>query len=185
MDFHPLTPDRWHDFEQLFGPKGAYGGCWCMWWRLTRARFKQQQGEANRLAMKSIVDSGQVPGIIGYADGAPVAWCSVAPRSDFAALSRSRVLKAIDDRPVWSIVCFFVAKSHRRTGALEELIRAAVSHAADHGATIVEAYPTVTTSTNAPPVSVYMGFVDVFAAAGFVEVARPSRAKRIMRLELR
>jgi hypothetical protein len=184
MDFHPLTPDRWHDFERLFGPHGAYAGCWCMWWRLTRARFEQQKGEANRLAMKAIVDSGRVPGIIGYADGLPVAWCSVAPRSDFGSLNRSRVLKAIDDHPVWSIVCFFVARSHRHRGSLEEVVRAAVGYAADRGATIVEAYPTVTTSTSAPPASSYMGFVHVFAAVGFVEVARPSPAKRIMRVEV-
>ena len=26
----------------LFGPRGAYGGGWCMWWRLTRKVFEQQ-----------------------------------------------------------------------------------------------------------------------------------------------
>jgi len=177
-----LTPDRWDDFEQLFGAKGAYGGCWCMWWRLTRAQFERQQGEQNRRAMKEIVDSGRVPGIIGYLGERSVAWCSVAPRSEYGALNRSRVLKPIDDRPVWSIVCFFVAREHRGHGALVELIRGAVRHAFDHGATILEAYPTVPSNDNVPPVSSYMGFPDVFASAGFVEVARPSRSKRIMRI---
>jgi len=30
---HPVTPERWADLEELFGPSGGYGGCWCM--RLT------------------------------------------------------------------------------------------------------------------------------------------------------
>jgi hypothetical protein len=179
--YHPLTPDRWTDFEDLFGPKGAYGGCWCMWWRLTRRQFESQQGEQNRLAMKAIVDSGKAPGIIGYLEDRPIAWCAVAPREEYGALNRSRVLRPIDDRPVWSIVCFFIATAHRRSGRLEGLIRAAVDHARAHGATIVEAYPNVVRSRQAPPASSYMGFPDVFTRAGFVECAQPSASKRIMR----
>jgi hypothetical protein len=73
MEFYPLTVDRWSDFEELFGPKGAYGGCWCMWWRLSRKEFEAQQGEGNRQAMKAIVESEHVPGILGYSGGKPVA----------------------------------------------------------------------------------------------------------------
>ncbi len=65
MEFKPLTPNNWDDFEDLMGPRGAYGGCWCMWWRLTRKVFEQQQGEGNRRAMQAIVASGRVPGILG------------------------------------------------------------------------------------------------------------------------
>ncbi len=97
--WRPLTPALWGDFERLFGPKGAYGGCWCMWWRITRGQFEQLQGEGNRQAMQNIVESGEVPGILLYDDGDPVGWCSVAPRDRFAALQRSRVLKPIDDTP--------------------------------------------------------------------------------------
>jgi hypothetical protein len=80
LKFQPLTPDRWSDFERLFGPHGAYGGCWCMWWRTTRSQFEQQHGEGNRQAMQDIVNSGEVPGILAYAGGEPIGWCSVAPR---------------------------------------------------------------------------------------------------------
>ncbi len=37
FEIHPLTPDRWDDLETLFGPRGAYVGCWCMFWRVSRA----------------------------------------------------------------------------------------------------------------------------------------------------
>jgi len=181
MEFHPLTADRWRDFEALFGPRGAYSGCWCMWWRLTRREFEEQQGDGNRRAMSKIVKSGRVPGILGYVDGRAVAWCSVAPRDDFPSLNRSRVLKKLDDKPVWSIVCFFVARSHRQRGVIEELIRGAVEYVRDQGGSIVEAYPSVPRSKQVPPTSSFMGFPDVFTRVGFEECARPSAAKRIMR----
>lgn len=72
---HPLTSERWPDLEKLFGAHGAYGGCWCMWWRLTRAQFQKNTGEGNRQALKAIVDSGHVPGLLAYDGGEPVAWC--------------------------------------------------------------------------------------------------------------
>jgi hypothetical protein len=184
MEFHPLTPERWDDFEKLFGPKGAYAGCWCMWWRSTRAEFQSRQGEGNRLAMRSIVESGRVPGILGCIDGVPVAWCSVAPRSDFGALERSRVLKPIDDTEVWSIVCFFISKEHRGAGMLELVIRGAVDYVRRRGGRVVEAYPTATTSGSAPPTSTYMGLPAVFERVGFVEVARPSKSKRVLRYRI-
>jgi len=181
LEFHPLIPERWRDFTRLFGKRGAYGGCWCMWWRSTRREFEARQGAGNRRAMKRLVDSGHVPGIIGYDDEMPVAWCSVAPREEFSSLERSRVMKRLDDTPVWSLVCCFVAKSHRRQGVIHELVRAAVDHAARHGATVVEAYPTAPRGKRLPPVSSFMGVPEVFARAGFVECARPSAARRIMR----
>lgn len=182
--WRPLTPALWGDFEQLFGPKGAYGGCWCMWWRITRGQFEQQQGEGNRKAMQTIVESGEVPGILLYDDGNPVGWCSVAPRARFAALNRSRVLKPIDDTPVWSIVCLFVAREHRRRGGLSRLIAAAVEYAGENGATVIEAYPTLPRKGRLPPVSSFMGLPAVFEQLGFEECRRPSTAKVIMRYRL-
>ena len=110
--FHRLTPERWTDFEELFGERGAAGGCWCMWWRLTQREFDAQKGEGNRRAMKAIVDSGRVPGVLAYHEGQPVGWCSVAPREEFPRLGRSRILKPVDDEPVWSVVCFFIVISN-------------------------------------------------------------------------
>lgn len=181
MEFHPLTPERWPDFEELFGEKGAYGGCWCMWWRLTRREFENQQGERNRQAMQDIVQSGRIPGILAYSDGKAIAWCSVAPREEYASLNRSRVLKRIDETPVWSIVCFFVAKGYRHHGIARKLIQAAVEYVGSQGGKVVEAYPTIPRSERVPPVSSFMGFPSMFEDAGFVECARPSPSKAIMR----
>ncbi len=179
-EFHPLTPDRWGDFETLFGPRGACGGCWCMWWRLTRSEFDRMKGEANRQAMRALVESGRVPGILAYSGGAPVGWCSVAPREEFGALARSRVLHPVDDRPVWSVVCFFVDKAYRRRGLTVALLRAAVDYAAAHGATIVEGYPVEPKKADVPGLFIYTGTVSAFRKAGFVEVARGSPSRPVM-----
>jgi GNAT superfamily N-acetyltransferase len=179
--FHPLTKKRWPDFEKLFGAHGAYGGCWCMYWRETRAEFAARQGEGNRKAMKKIVNSGQVPGILAYAGGEPVGWCSLGPRGDFPSLNRSHVLKPLDELPVWSIVCFYIAKGHRGKGLAEDLVRAAVGYAKLKGGKIVEAYPTEPRGRSLAPVSSYMGVPSVFLRAGFIECARPSKCKTVMR----
>jgi GNAT superfamily N-acetyltransferase len=184
LEFHPLTKERWADFEKLFGPNGAYSGCWCMWWRLKRSEFDRMHGEGTRSAMKQLVESGDVPGLLAYSDDMPVGWCSVAPRDHYPSLNRSRVLKKLDDTPVWSIVCFFVAKEHRSKGMTIQLIQAAVEYVRRCGGRVVEAYPTRPRGRRLPPVSSYMGLPALFEKAGFRLCAQPSGSKVIMRCEI-
>jgi GNAT superfamily N-acetyltransferase len=170
--------------EQLFGPRGAIGGCWCMWWRIKRVDFEQQQGDGNHEAMCSIVESGKVPGILAYSKGKPVAWCSVAPREDFPVLDRSPILKRVDDQPVWSIVCFFIAKKYRHHGLSSRMLSAAVEYAAGKGARIIEGYPITPKKDQAPDIYIFTGLESTFVKAGFVEVARRSKSRPIMRYSL-
>jgi GNAT superfamily N-acetyltransferase len=181
LTFLPVTAERWADFETLFGEHGAYAGCWCMWWRSTRREFEERKNEGNRAAMHGIVTSGEVPGILAYIGERPVGWCSVAPREQYGALERSRVLKRLDDQPVWSIVCFYVAPDWRHQGVAEALLRAAVEYARERGGRIVEAYPTQPREKPLPAVSSYMGTPAMFERAGFVEYARPSKSRVIVR----
>jgi GNAT superfamily N-acetyltransferase len=180
LEYHPATAERWQDLEKLFGPRGAYGGCWCMWWRIARSQFSKQAGESNKQALKHIIDSGEIPGILAYANGEPVGWCSLAPREAFPSLERSRTLKRVDDQPVWSIVCFYVARPYRGKGLMVDLLKAAIAYAKEQGATIIEGYP-VESHNNLPPVSNYMGIASAFRKAGFVEVERRSEKRPIMR----
>lgn len=184
LQIQPVTSERWKDFEQLFGPRGALGGCWCMWWRIKRKDFEQQQGDRNHAAMRSIVDSGKVPGILAYSNGEVVAWCSVAPREDFPVLDRSPVLKRVDDQPVWSVVCFFMAKNFRHQGLSGRMLKAAVEYAARNGARILEGYPITPKKDQAPDMYVFTGLESTFIKAGFEEVARRSPSRPIMRYYL-
>ena len=181
LDLHPVTRERWSDLETLFGASGAYAGCWCMWWRSTRSEFGKRGGEGNKEAFKAIVDAGETPGLLAYAGGQPIAWCSVAPREAFPSLERSRTLKRVDDKPAWSIVCFFVAKPFRHQGLMVKLLKAAVEYAREHGAKIVEGYPIEAKESNLPSVSSFTGIASAFTEAGFVEVLRRSERRPIMR----
>jgi GNAT superfamily N-acetyltransferase len=180
VKFYPLTPERWADFEKLFGPRGACGGCWCMWWRMKRSEFMKQKGEGNRRALKRIVDSGEIPGLLAYFGEEPVGWIAVAPREVFAPLGRSRVLAPIDGEKVWSVVCFFVAKEFRHQGVTTGLLRAAVEHVQKQGGKIVEGYP-VEPNKPQPDPFVFTGLVSTFRKVGFTEAARRSPTRPVMR----
>jgi GNAT superfamily N-acetyltransferase len=184
LQFHPLTTDKWMDFESLFGLRGACGGCWCMFWRLTRKEFERHKGEGNRQAMKAIVESGKIPGILAFAQDRAVAWCSVAPREHFTALARSRILKPVDNLPVWSISCFFVEKNYRHKGLSTQMIKAAVDHVKKNGGSVVEAYPVEPRKDKMPDAFVWTGLASAFIKAGFKECARRSETRPIMRFYL-
>lgn len=181
LTFHPVTPDRWPDLERLFGDKGACAGCWCMWWKLPYAEWTAQKGRGNRAALERAVGSGGIPGILAYAGGEPVGWCAIEPRRAYPRLARSRVLKPVDDRDVWSITCFFVARSHRRRGVTRGLVEAAVAHARRRGAALIEAYPVDPRKAAVADAFVFTGLASTFRRAGFEEVARRSATRPIMR----
>jgi GNAT superfamily N-acetyltransferase len=177
----PLTLARWPEFEALFGPHGAQAGCWCMWWRETAAEFAARKGERNREAQRAIVASGDVPGLLAYVGDEPVGWCAVAPRERYPRLARSRTLKPIDEQPVWSITCFFVARRYRRQGITANLLDAVVAFVRDRGGHIVEAYPIAPASGEYPAAYAYTGLLSTFLAAGFQVVARPSASRAVVR----
>jgi GNAT superfamily N-acetyltransferase len=180
-EVYPVTPARWRDLEALFGARGACGGCWCMAWRRPRSVFTEQKGAGNKRALHRLIKTGPPPGLLAYAGGVPIAWCALGPRADYPVLERSRVLKPIDDEPVWSIVCFFVAKPFRRRGVSVKLLRAAVRHARAQGARIVEGYPVEPKAGPWADAFVWVGTASAFRQAGFEEVARRSKSRPIMR----
>ena len=181
----PLTKARWPDFETLFGPRGACGGCWCMTPRLSRRDYEARKGEKNRRAMKRLVERGPPPGLLTYRGREPVAWIALGPRGDYRRLAGSRILAPVDDQPVWSIVCLYLRKDVRRQGLSTELIRAATAFARKQGARLVEAYPHVPKQDAMPDVFAWTGMASSFTKAGFTEVARRSPTRPIMRQAVR
>ena len=184
LDVHPLTPARWPDLERLFGPRGADGGCWCMWLRVTQREFEANAGEGNRRALKAIVDGGRVPGLIAYGDGEPAGWVSVAPRPQFGRVERSPVTKPVDERPAWAIVCFFIAPLHRGTGVARALLAAAEQYAEAQGAELLEGYPVDTAERPIATVEAWHGTTSMFESAGFAVVVRRRERRPVMRKEI-
>ena len=176
----PATPSRWIAIETLFGERGACGGCWCMFWRVPRKRYEADKGDRNKRAFRRLVQSGNQPGIIAYVRSEPIGWCAVAPREQYIGLDRSRILKPIDEEPVWSVSCLFVRKDYRRQGIASKLLGGAIKFASSKGARIVEGYP-VDTSTKMADAFLWHGTASSFLAAGFKEVLRRSESRPIMR----
>ena len=185
LTFHPLTPGRWDDLERLFGPeRGAYSGCWCMFWRIKRKDYDGLGKEGRKKAFRKLAKAGVPIGILAYQQGRPVGWCAIAPRGATPALDRSIVCRPVDERPVWSITCFYIERSARRQGVMAGLIEAAVAYAKENGAEIVEAYPWDVRADELEDARAYMGTRPPFANLGFKETARRRPKRPLMRIEL-
>jgi GNAT superfamily N-acetyltransferase len=180
LSFKPLKRNLWTDFEELFGPRGACAGCWCMFWKLRGKAYEEARGYETRQMHKSIVDKGVSTGLLAYSEGEVVGWIAVEPREAYPKLAHSRTLKPVDDRAVWSITCFFVAKTARHKGITVGLLKAAVEHVRQQGGRIVEGYP-VDSQKDMPAPFIYTGTASAFQQAGFTEVARRSPTRPIYR----
>ena len=185
LKFYPANKLRWKDIEKLFGERGACGGCWCMSWRLKSSEFEKNKGGKNKNVFKQIVYKGKEPGIIAYLDKEPIGWCAVAPRNEYVRLENSRVLKRIDNEPVWSITCLFIAKPFRRKGISVAILKAAIEHCKNKKVGIVEAYPVIPYNKKMPEAFAWTGIYSAFLKAGFEDMPRISPSRPIMRYYIR
>jgi len=193
LEVRPLTADRWDDLVTLFGTSGAFGNCWCTWWRQTGGEFGRgihQRGAGNRALLGRLTTEGRQPGLIAYREGKPVGWISVAPRPDYGRVIRSpsigpgRRSPEATDSGVWSVVCFWMPRAQRGKGIAMALLRAAVEHARSAGARVLEAYPIDTGEERHPQSTVFTGTLAMFRRVGFTEVERRAEGRPIVRLYL-
>jgi GNAT superfamily N-acetyltransferase len=187
VEIHDATAERWVDIEKVMAGPGDPGRCWCQFFRLTNAGWRETRTADRRAALQEQMSGSRpAPGVVGYVDGEPVGWCGVAPRADYVRLATTRAAQATQDADgVWSVTCFVVRVGHRRRGLATELLAGAVDLARRHGATVVEGYPVDPTAQPLTTSSgLYHGAASTFAALGFTEVARPTLARPVMRLTL-
>ena len=177
VSFRPVTPDRLDDLARFSESHGKFRYCSCMRWRLASTEFRRTTKPERVTALASLARRGVPIGVLAYVDGAPVGWCSIAPRETYVALGRYKALAPIDAAPVWSVVCFFVDRRVRRAGLTRGLLGAAVAYATTLGAKIVEGYPV----EPGPRLYTYMGSPATFRAAGFRDVTPPGRQRRVFR----
>jgi GNAT superfamily N-acetyltransferase len=180
LAIRPLTPDRWNDFETLFGENGACAGCWCLWWRMGQSEWLAKKGSGTKRAMRALVRKGPPPGLLAYAGDEAVGWCALAPREGYARLARSKIFAPVDDAPVWSVTCFFIRRDWRRRGVSVALLKASARFVASQSGRIVEGYPHETDKEQ-PAAFIHTGLSSAFRRAGFREVARRSKHRPIMR----
>ena len=188
----PATPERWPDIEALF----ADTPCWCQYWRVPASEYgrtsKDQLAERlveRNIALRKQLERSTPPGVIAYIDDQVAGWCGFGPRHDMERLVRSRTIPSVDDRPVWSIVCFLVRPGYRRRGVAHALLRGAIECARSHGAPALEAYPVDPAGKRIITTSAYVGTCTMFEQEGFQRVVETSARSAglprwLMRLEL-
>ncbi|CAM3821827.1 GNAT family N-acetyltransferase [Kibdelosporangium persicum] len=177
----------WDDVTEVFGPSGGSAGCWCTFWRLTNQEANGKTPADNQAVLEEVVRSGGQAGVLAYQDGKPVGWCSVAPRTVYKRVFRTKGLEPADpeDAGVWSVVCVYVKKESRGAGVAGNLLEAAVKHARAQGATVIEGYPIAGTNPKKKSV-LSAGTIDLFTKAGFSVYREPSTGSRvIMRRKLK
>ena len=177
LSFSPVTQATRADFIEVFAGRGGPKYCWCMLWRAVGAELKDTRGPAREVQMLGRIDRGVPVGLVGYLEGTPVAWVSVAPKETFRGLGGP---EPAADETVFSLTCMHMRRSLRGAGRGHELIDAAIAHARNAGATVLEAYPVAPDS----PSYRHMGLVPAFAARGFHEVGKQGTRRHVMRLSL-
>ena len=176
-----MSPRLWEDLEQLFGEKGACGGCWCMWWRIEPGeKWQDLKGAQAKRRLRTMIDNGEVRGLIAYDQREPIGWCTFGKRTDFPRLNRARTLQCHDADNVACVPCFYVKNRYRKQGVSTELLKAAVGILAEEGETIVEGYPVKPIkpgNRSIPGAFVFTGTIPLFEKQGFVLAGSPLSSK--------
>jgi ribosomal protein S18 acetylase RimI-like enzyme len=168
----PLTLETWDALAELFREGGDPRWCWCQFWRLRSKDFAALKVPQLRERLHDQAASDQPPGLVAFDSGRAVGWVSLGPRASFERIVRSKVIPTIDDRPVWSIVCFAVSSSARGQGVARALLDGAIDHARTQGAEALEAYPVRLGDGDAVnPDAAFTGTLPMFERAGFKVVA--------------
>jgi GNAT superfamily N-acetyltransferase len=185
----PLTPERWPDLEAIFAGKGCSIArqCWCMAYRRSGTHPTppgMKRSAFNKSQLRAVVDEGGVPGLIAYRGKTPVGWLSLGPREDYRRLARSSIMGPVDDKPVWSVICFVVPQEYRGQGVARALLEGGIAYAKKNGARLVEAYP-VDRRGKLKDDWLWFGTKSMYDHAGFEEVARRKPTRPVVRLKVR
>lgn len=180
---HPVTPDRFDDLATVINPNRRDNHCWCLSHRCSAGEIAEL-GETREDAMRALTER-EPQGVVTYRDGVPVGWCSIGPRSHNSRLTKSRLIRPVDDVDVWSVICVVVRSGHRKQGVTAAMLEGAVAYAAAHGAPGVEAYP-VDPEGRMDLTMAFVGTRAMFERAGFEVVGTTNAvASRMPRLVMR
>jgi GNAT superfamily N-acetyltransferase len=184
LKYEPLTVSNWKMFEDVMGSKGGCGHCWCMYFRLPLKTFKDNKPGGNKKIMRQLVKKGMPLGLIAYLNNIPAGWIAFAPREDYRKLENSRIFKPMDNKPVWSITCFFIKREFRHQGLSGQLIRGVIDFAKKKKIKLLEAYPAIPYAENVPHPFLWVGVLSSFIKNGFKIVRQSSKSRAMVRLEL-
>jgi GNAT superfamily N-acetyltransferase len=175
----PLAPERVEDFLRFFdherGPAFAdnpeWAKCYCHFYQVPRAiDWPSLSGAANRVAMRSRIEVGEMEGFLAYEPDAVVGWMNAQPRHKLRhCFERMRIVPtelSCRDFEAAAIVCFVVAPKRRRSGIARALLVAGLTALAARGIKVVDAFPFKAGDSEASA-DHYHGPLSMFLAAGF------------------
>jgi len=181
----PVGPERFEDFADVVNPHRRATHCWCLSHRLPAREIEEIGAGSREQAMRRLCGRAHPPGVVTYRDGTPVGWCSIGPRAEIPRLVASKLIRPVDEVPVWSVICVVVRGGYRKQGVTTRMLEGAIAYAAAEGAPAVEAYPVD------PPgrIDLTMAFVGtraMFEKVGFEVVGRTDAvASKLPRLVMR
>ena len=180
------TPERWDDVVTVMGDTDR--GCWCQAPRGLVGGGRNAPAGARRAGLRSQLQDDPPPGMLAYIGGEVAGWCGFGVRPRLPRLARSRTMPTIDDRAVWSILCFKVRVGFRRRGVAAALLASVVEDARRSGAPGVEAYPIDPEGGRVDVSFGYVGVTTMFEQAGFRRVLETDarsdgRPRWLMRLD--
>ncbi len=180
VSVRPATAGTWPDVRTVMGTKGDPSGCWCQWFKLSSADWREtKRADRERMLCDQVTTDAVPPGLLAYLGDDPVGWIAVESRPAYPRLLSARVVRGstepldADDPSVWAVTCFVVRTGHRRQGVAQAMLEAAIAFAAAHGARVIEGYPVdVAQSASVSAANLYHGSLTLFERAGFDVVSR-------------
>lgn len=185
----PVTPERWPDFEDLFGKQGACYGCWCTHFRLPPAARRENDRERNKDHIRARIETGPPPGLLAFQGCKAVGWMQIGPRADVPEFNNagrgSAPLEPADasDPDVWAISCFFLRSKARGKGLTHQLVQGGIEFARENGARFLEACP-MDLSRDSRSIGLFVGSTRVFEKAGFQRMVERKAGRPLVRLVL-
>lgn len=183
ISVQPATAPRWPDVVAAFGRRGSKpDSCWCQ-------RFRQHDEPSNQGALQRELDTATIPvGLLAYVNDQPAGWTRVVPRHTLPGIVCNRALQRIldEDDSAWWVACFAIRREHRGLGVGVALLKAAVNHARENGASVLDGHPVDARrlKAKASPSALFTGTVTTFRAAGFREIGRTYPSRPVMRMDL-
>ena len=191
----PANEASWADLQAIFGTTGEPGKCYCQYFKTLHRDWRSLSDADRRARLRAQANcgdprAGSSTGLVAYLGTEPAGWAAVEPRTAYPRLPGVRTVwsgrhEDKTDAGVWAVTCFVTRKGYRRRGISYALAAATVDFARKNGARAVEAYPRIIQPGEEMTWGeLYVGSRQVFAAAGFTEVSRPSPRRVVMRIDL-
>lgn len=168
--------------------------CYCQYFKIRDRDWRATSDSARRDRLREQTRCGNpgsrvTTGLVGYLGTEPVGWVAVEPRLAHPLLPWVRTVwsgreEDKTDGTVWAVTCFVTRPGYRKRGISYALANATIDFARQRGARALEAYPMIIRpGEEVTWGQLYVGSRQVFAAAGFTEVSRPSTGRVVMRVD--